>query len=85
MLDLNSPKLIVSNYDIAKVLSVNSKEAKVYYVNTYPGNNRVGSVVTYTKIDGEWVSGGADTKWAMQGNADEIVWPYWHHSIRSAD
>lgn len=61
-----------------RILSYNDEFAEIYYISE---DFRLGSIVSFNKVDGEWkYDGCADTRWTLLGGtADENVWPYlWH-------
>jgi len=75
----------VDGYDFAKVLEYSDDEASVYYINQWKnerGEGSMGTVITYVKVDGNWVTYSCDTMWSSEGNADRTPWPYWHHCFR---
>ena len=63
-----------------KVLSCDGKYAEVYYVSK---NYTIADVLTFKKIQGEWVyNSWKSTVWTtLGGNASETIWPYWWHFI----
>ncbi|MBQ9132351.1 MAG: hypothetical protein IJX62_07775 [Clostridia bacterium] len=61
-----------------KILSYTHDSVEVYYFS-----DSAGLLVTYRLVNGEWIptSQAPEILWSLEGNADKIVFPYWHHCI----
>lgn len=71
---------MLGDMEYFKVLSCNGKYAEVYYVSK---NYTIADVLTFKKIQGEWVyNSWKSTVWTtLGGSASEVIWPYWWHFI----
>ena len=54
-----------------KVLKCSDEAAEIYYVDDEGGN-----IITFEKIDGEWIMEDWKTIWSSSGSADGFMWPY---------
>ena len=63
-----------------KVIDYSENEAKVYYVSE---GKTMGNLLTFTKKNDTWKNKNWNTVWSKDGNADDIIWPYWWHFIYS--
>ena len=63
--------------DYLKVLELTDTNALVYYVS---GNHNIGDTVTFIHRGDNWEYEKWVTIWSKSGNADEVVFPYIHHS-----
>ena len=59
-----------------KVLKYSETHAKIYAKDAYSGH-----VLEFARQDGKWDFEGWDTIWSKTGSADDIMWPYFWHSV----
>ena len=69
---------MIGKINFFKVLECDGETAEVYYVCD---NNTIGNVLKYQKENNQWKETSWDCIWSKQGNADEMIWPYWHHRL----
>lgn len=71
---------LLGDEQICKVIEYSENEAKVYYVST---QKTMGNLLTFIREDCVWRIKNWNTIWSKDGNADNIIWPYWWHFIYS--
>ena len=69
---------MLGDMEYFKVLSCDGKYAEVYYVSE---NMTGANIISFVKIDDEWIYNSWATIWSTTGSASEVIWPYWWHFI----
>lgn len=62
---------MISGNPEPKVLKYSDEVAEIYYVD-----DEGGDIITFEKIDGEWIMEDWRTVWSSSGGADGFMWPY---------
>ena len=64
-----------------RILSYSEDEIKTYWV--WEGeHHEMGGTATYRRSpNGKW-SYRENILWSTEGNADKLIWPYWHHCFK---
>ena len=69
---------MIGDIEYLKVLEYSETSAKVYIVTI---NHSSGNILTFSKVNNEWIYSKWEVVWSDMGSASGVVWPYWWHFI----
>lgn len=69
---------MLGDIEYFKVINYDDRTAQIYYVSK---NMSDANILSFEKVDGNWVEISWKTVWSSSGSASDVIWPYWWHFI----